>query len=134
MGCNNTKPLEQAAQNPRNSSNGNNLGMKPNPLTEQELQMRIDCPKQSQSLELGGVTFRYAWVSQRGYYPESPDKDNQDTYLISPSFGATSEQQAFFAVFDGHGKDGHHCARFARDHVSDTPHHTLTLLRVTRHC
>jgi hypothetical protein len=49
----------------------------------------------------------------------APDKDNQDCYLISPSFGATADQQAFFAIFDGHGKDGHHCARFARDHVSD---------------
>jgi serine/threonine protein phosphatase PrpC len=46
------------------------------------------------------------------------DKDNQDCFTVSPSFGPTSENQAFFAVFDGHGKEGHHCARYARDHVS----------------
>ena len=117
MGCANSRSND-LVNSPRPHHSSGSGGMKPNPLTEQELQQRIDAAKQSQSLELGGVSFRYAWVSQRGYYPESPDKDNQDCYVISPSFGPTSEQQAFFGIFDGHGKDGHHCARFARDHVS----------------
>jgi len=59
---------------------------------------------------------RYAWVSQRGYYPESPNKENQDAYVILPSFGNVKDQ-AFFGVFDGHGKDGHHCAKYAKDHL-----------------
>lgn len=46
------------------------------------------------------------------------DKDNQDAYILLPQFGADKENQAFFGVFDGHGKDGHYCARFARDNVS----------------
>ncbi len=25
-----------------------------------------------------GLTIRYAFISQRGYYPDSPDKTNQD--------------------------------------------------------
>lgn len=45
------------------------------------------------------------------------DKENQDAFLIVPSFGRTVDQQAFFGVFDGHGRDGHHCARYARDHL-----------------
>ena len=43
------------------------------------------------------------------------DKDNQDAFSVLPHFG---HQRAFFGVYDGHGKDGHLCARFARDHVS----------------
>lgn len=79
--------------------------------------MQIDSPQQSQSLDLGGRSLKYAWVSQRGYYPRSPNKENQDTFLIRPTFGKT-EQQSFFGVFDGHGELGHLCARFARDKVS----------------
>lgn len=48
----------------------------------------------------------------------APDKDNQDAYSIHPTFGNAADQQAFFGIFDGHGKDGHYCARFARDYVS----------------
>ena len=43
---------------------------KSNPLTEKEIQMRIEAPNGTQVLELGGVRYRYAWMSQRGYYPE----------------------------------------------------------------
>ena len=46
----------------------------------------------------------------------APNKDNQDSYIICPQIG-TDKDQAFFAVYDGHGKDGHECAWFARDHV-----------------
>jgi serine/threonine protein phosphatase PrpC len=36
---------------------------------------------------------------------------------VEPVF-ASNPDQAFFAVFDGHGKEGHHCAQFAKKHVS----------------
>jgi hypothetical protein len=67
MGCTNSKEPNGASPPVKGSASNS---MRNNPLTEQEIQMRIDCPKQSQLLELGGVTYRYAWVSQRGYYPE----------------------------------------------------------------
>lgn len=117
-----------------------------NPLTELEIQSRIEASKSVQTLEIDGVKMRYAFMSQRGYYPEGKvfpmpsqcvalltflflqplalDKDNQDAYILLPQFGADKESQAFFGVFDGHGKDGHYCARFARDNVST---HTLPL-------
>ncbi len=56
------------------------------------------------------------------------DKENQDAYIIKPSLhtnsiitGSSSHdgvEQAFFAIFDGHGKDGHSCAQYAKDYVS----------------
>jgi serine/threonine protein phosphatase PrpC/CRP-like cAMP-binding protein len=86
-------------------------------LTELEIQSRIESSSQTQLLEIDGVKLRYAFMSQRGYYPEAPDKDNQDAYVVIPQFGADKENQAFFGVFDGHGKDGHYCARYARDNL-----------------
>lgn len=125
MGCTQSTPTNTPNQQQRQSAAppaGNNgaknvKDMKTNPLSEVEILSRIDAPKESKNLEIEGVKMRYAYMSQRGYYPESLDKDNQDAFLIVSHFGAPSENQAFFAIFDGHGKDGHHCARFARDHV-----------------
>ena len=37
-------------------------------------------------------------------------KTNQDSYFVS-------EDKMVFAVFDGHGKTGHHCSRFVKDHL-----------------
>ena len=50
-------------------------------------------------------------------FDAAPNKENQDSYVVIPSYGSLKDQ-AFFAIFDGHGKDGHHCAKYARDHVN----------------
>jgi serine/threonine protein phosphatase PrpC/CRP-like cAMP-binding protein len=75
--------------------------------------------KQEQSKEpteiiCGGLKLRYAFLSQRGYYPDDPHKANQDAYLIKDKFSG-QESDALFAVYDGHGRDGDLCAQFARD-------------------
>ena len=38
-------------------------------LTVEEIQLRIDASQASQTVRLSGVTMRYAYVSQRGFYP-----------------------------------------------------------------
>jgi len=59
----------------------------------------------------GLIHVPYAVLTQRGYYPDKPHKENQDAYCIHPTkFGSG----AFFAVFDGHGDRGHDCAIFAK--------------------
>eukprot|EP00600_Ochromonadales_sp_CCMP1393_P006191 CAMPEP_0174958214 /NCGR_PEP_ID=MMETSP0004_2-20121128/2501_1 /TAXON_ID=420556 /ORGANISM="Ochromonas sp., Strain CCMP1393" /LENGTH=1206 /DNA_ID=CAMNT_0016206405 /DNA_START=132 /DNA_END=3749 /DNA_ORIENTATION=- len=89
-----------------------------NPLTDSEIKERVDAAPSSQNLKIAGVTIRYGWVSQRGYYPDALNKDNQDSYYVSPNFGSSGVgEQALFCVFDGHGRDGHFCARYARDHL-----------------
>lgn len=144
MGCTNSKP--RAVEQPDTSQ-------KPNPLTSQQLKARSDCPLDARHLDIGDIKTRYAWVSQRGYYPDSkyeiyvkmfpsnkiactlgPDKDNQDAYCIIPVFGNPDDRQAYFGIYDGHGKDGHLCARFARENVIkasyyETCHIFLTFLR-----
>lgn len=37
-----------------------------------------------------GYTLRYAYVSQRGYYPDSPDKTNQDAVCTAENLGDSS--------------------------------------------
>jgi len=39
-------------------------------------------------------------------------KINQDAYFVN-------EDRTIFAVFDGHGRTGHHCSKFVRDHLGD---------------
>lgn len=62
----------------------------------------------------GGPQLRYAFVSQRGFYPEAPDKANQDTVATVERLGGAADAH-LFAVFDGHGEFGTECAAFAQD-------------------
>ncbi|CAL5228982.1 g12217 [Coccomyxa viridis] len=63
-----------------------------------------------------GLSLRYAFVSQRGYYPEALQKANQDAVCAYRRFAGDPEQM-FFGVFDGHGQHGTSCAQFAKDKV-----------------
>ena len=101
MGCTSSKTSE-------------NFGGSPTGLSDKDILARIEAPKDVQTISIGGYTYSYAYVSQRGYYPESLNKDNQDAFSIQK----LENDMAFFAVYDGHGKDGHLCARFARDNVN----------------
>jgi len=65
-------------------------------------------------LDEGLIHVQYAALTQRGYYPKDPHKENQDAYYICPSKFASGEGDALFAVFDGHGDKGHDCALFAK--------------------
>jgi serine/threonine protein phosphatase PrpC len=69
------------------------------------------------AFQFGGFKLRYAWVSQRGYYPEDLDKANQDAHSEHENFakGEGVEDCAMFGVYDGHGKTGDLCSRFTRD-------------------
>lgn len=71
------------------------------------------------NFKFGNYKLRYAWVSQRGYYPEDLDKANQDAHWEVENFGNEHgiSDCAYFAVYDGHGKTGDHCAGFARDNI-----------------
>jgi serine/threonine protein phosphatase PrpC len=61
-------------------------------------------------------SIEYAYVSQRGYYPEAPNKSNQDTYCVQTEFMGNPNRH-LFGVFDGHGTQGTACSIFARDNV-----------------
>lgn len=82
---------------------------------------RVVASEKTLTLESDGIKLRYAFVSQRGHYPDDPYKANQDSYCIHETLlGAASsgahkdKQDALFGVFDGHGSAGDGCAIFAR--------------------
>jgi serine/threonine protein phosphatase PrpC len=58
------------------------------------------------------VYVQFAYWTQRGYYPETPHKENQDCWSVDLQF-AGEQMDAMVGVYDGHGTDGHTCARYA---------------------
>jgi serine/threonine protein phosphatase PrpC/CRP-like cAMP-binding protein len=77
---------------------------------------RVDAIKESRTIECDGVKMTYAYLSQRGFYPDDPFKPNQDSYCIHEGL-VKDKQDALFGVFDGHGKDGDGCAIFAKNQL-----------------
>mmetsp|Transcript_13813 Transcript_13813/g.15168 ORF Transcript_13813/g.15168 Transcript_13813/m.15168 type:complete len:514 (+) Transcript_13813:48-1589(+) len=59
------------------------------------------------------LKLRYAYLTQRGYYPDDVHKANQDSYSITNKF-AGEDADSLFVVYDGHGKDGDICAKYAQ--------------------
>jgi len=64
----------------------------------------------------GELTMTYAALSQRGYYPESLDKANQDAYTVQTPFRDQPDEH-FFGVFDGHGQHGDYVSGYVRDNA-----------------
>lgn len=58
----------------------------------------------------------YSVISQRGYYPETPDKENQDSYCVRTNLQGNPNVH-FFGVFDGHGLCGTQCSTFVKDRL-----------------
>ncbi|MCL7037116.1 hypothetical protein MKW94_003533 [Papaver nudicaule] len=63
----------------------------------------------------------YSVLTQRGYYPDSPDKENQDCFCIKTDIQGNPNLH-FFGVFDGHGQNGTECSNFVRDRLRITLH------------
>lgn len=58
----------------------------------------------------------YSVHTQRGYYPDLPDKENQDSFCIRTQVQGNPNIH-FFGVFDGHGQFGTQCSNFVRDRL-----------------
>jgi hypothetical protein len=88
-----------------------------NPLTKDEVAARVEASEKPQLFDLGGgFTLRYGYMSQRGYYPESLDKNNQDAFKVVRAFNGVADH-LLLGVFDGHGGDGDGVSYFVRDHI-----------------
>ncbi|GKV39100.1 hypothetical protein SLEP1_g46915 [Rubroshorea leprosula] len=61
-------------------------------------------------------TLQYCFLTQRGYYPDDPDKGNQDSFCIKTKLQGNPNIH-FFGVFDGHGQFGTECSNFAKDRL-----------------
>lgn len=69
----------------------------------------VDVPSHSLNLQ-------YSSLTQRGYYPDSPDKENQDSFCIKTKLQGNPNIH-FFGVFDGHGQFGTQCSNFVKDRL-----------------
>ncbi|KAL4452158.1 hypothetical protein ABPG75_007820 [Micractinium tetrahymenae] len=81
---------------------------------------RVDATNGSVVLRLPpgtGLAVRYAYISQRGYYPDAPDKTNQDAVSATERLGGRPDLH-LFSVYDGHGELGTECAQFVRDRLA----------------
>ena len=71
---------------------------------------------QQKNLESTGLSLRYAYRTQRGYYPDDMTKNNQDAFKVMKKLNGNSNL-AYFGVFDGHGKVGDKCSYYVRDNI-----------------
>lgn len=87
------------------------------PVTEEE---GLSVSQQVKTLEVpgGGYSIRYSSLTKRGYYPEAPNKANQDSFCVGATFGG-NDSDHLFGVFDGHGENGTPCSQFSRDKVAE---------------
>jgi serine/threonine protein phosphatase PrpC len=83
-------------------------------------------PRITYTIEDGGdaksnasITLSYAYLCQRGYYPEDPDKLNQDSYIALEGFGnGLFGKSLLLGVFDGHGEYGDNCSQFVAERIA----------------
>lgn len=66
-------------------------------------------------------------LTQRGFYPESPEKENQDCYCVNTQL-LDNPNVHFFGVFDGHGQFGTECSVFVKDRLVEIMSNDPTLL------
>lgn len=58
----------------------------------------------------------FSVFSQKGHYPEMPDKENQDSFCIKTHIQGNPNVH-FFGVFDGHGQFGSECSNFVKNRL-----------------
>ncbi|KAG6582262.1 putative protein phosphatase 2C 35, partial [Cucurbita argyrosperma subsp. sororia] len=71
-----------------------------------------------ESVRVPSHNFRleYSLLTQRGYYPDSPDKENQDSFCVSTQMRGNPNIH-LFGVFDGHGQFGSLCSNFVKEKI-----------------
>jgi len=104
MGCTSSKEAVSDIQGRRRSSI---------PTDKDTVEGRIEACSEFSSCRAGGAVVRYAYLSQRGYYPDELDKANQDAFSVTHGIGGV-ENDSFFGVYDGHGREGDLCAKFVK--------------------
>ncbi|XP_042518127.1 probable protein phosphatase 2C 35 isoform X2 [Macadamia integrifolia] len=92
----------------RNSNNVHVLGNHRHTHTERSLEF---APVPSHNFHL-----EFSVLTQRGYYPDSPEKENQDSFCIKTQVQGNPNLH-FFGVFDGHGQFGTQCSNFVKDRL-----------------
>lgn len=108
MGCVNCKCCRKSPSSW--SDCGKNFkGKKDKNATSDELLEVVPIPSHNFKLECAVLT-------RRGYYPDTPNKDNQDCFCIKTSVQGNPNVH-FFGVFDGHGNSGKQCSNYVTNRL-----------------
>ena len=94
---------------------------------KEEVAKRLEI-QDTRTIKLGdGISITFAAASQAGYYPSDRKKANQDAFIAGDIVHEAKRKSmlpkkakgegALFAVFDGHGPNGHECARSAVESI-----------------
>jgi len=111
MGCSNSKDGSNDSYTPRRRSSL--------PTDKDAIEGRIEACSEFSSCRVGGAIVRYAYLSQRGYYPDDLSKANQDALSVAHGIGG-NEHDALFGVYDGHGREGNLCAQYVKTELPKT--------------
>ncbi|XAR57163.1 Phosphoprotein phosphatase [Bertholletia excelsa] len=114
MGCVNCKCCCQ----PPKSVDGENEGFKemPNYNTGHGSHILANRLLESVLVPSHNLRLEYSVLTQGGYYPDTPDRENQDSFCIKTQIQANPNVH-FFGVFDGHGLYGTECSNFLKNRL-----------------
>ncbi|KAK7363660.1 hypothetical protein VNO77_05810 [Canavalia gladiata] len=101
------------------SEDGSYPGHRKNILAQRSLK-HVPVPSHNFILE-------YTFLTQRGYYPDSPDKENQDSFCICTQIQGNPSVH-FFGVYDGHGQFGSQCSNFVKNRLVEKLSNDTALL------
>mmetsp|Transcript_37358 Transcript_37358/g.90722 ORF Transcript_37358/g.90722 Transcript_37358/m.90722 type:complete len:418 (-) Transcript_37358:121-1374(-) len=104
-------------------------------LMPEEVRKRIVGSSQVQTTIVGTeeqTEIQYAYITQRGYYPNNLGQQNQDDYSITLKLGGEAND-VMFAVYDGHGSNGHGCAVFTKTDIPRSVAKYIRQKRSSRH-
>jgi len=86
-------------------------------LSQKELAQRLTM-EPSQSFDLSNHRqCKFGSATLQGYYPEEPNKVNQDRSLIKTVDCKHNAPSIWFSVFDGHGPYGHLCSEYVASNI-----------------
>lgn len=105
---------------PSSWSDKKTKGKKDKNRTTDELLEVVPIPSHNFKLECAVLT-------RRGYYPDTPNKENQDCFCIKTSIQGNPNVH-FFGVFDGHGHFGKQCSNFVKNRLIEILSSDETLL------
>ncbi|CAJ1970480.1 unnamed protein product [Cylindrotheca closterium] len=104
-------------------------------LIPEEVRKRIIASEHVETTIVGTekqTEIQYAYLTQRGYYPNNIGQPNQDDYSITLKLGGEAND-AMFAVYDGHGANGHECASFCQKDIPRSIAKYIRQKRSSRH-
>jgi len=123
MGCDQSQPISPAKQAALDRYNQSA------PLSPDEISKRIVSSKATEKMTVKGpdnqFVIAYAYLSQRGYYPNALNKANQDAFSSDAEYNG-EKGLGLWGVYDGHGGSGDLVSHFTKKAL---PKHLIMEMR-----